>query len=138
MGVFMEFSRKYFKKIIFFVLWLLIIFNALNASLEFSETVDISKELLVKMVIDRGILVVIYGIFTFLFRKTMSESFLIANAVLWFILSIGPIVNLDLIYPNIVIFDKVTLIFNAFMIVYVFAVYIKTFRSKTENITACI
>lgn len=134
----MKFLRKYLKKIIFFVLWFLIICNVLNASLEFSETVDISKDLLFKMVLDRGILVVIYSIFTFLFRKTMSESFLVANAMLWFILSIGPIVNLDLIYPNIVIFYKLTLIFNAFMIVYVFTIYIKTFHSKTENTTVCI
>lgn len=134
----MKFLRKYLKKIIFFILWFLIICNVINASLEFSETVDISKDLLLKMIIDRGVLVVIYSIFTFLFRKTMSESFLVANAVLWFILSIGPILNLDLIYPNIVIFEKVILIFNAFMIVYVFAVYIKTFHSKTKNTTGCI
>lgn len=134
----MEILKTCLKKIIFFILWLLIIFNALWALIEFSETVDISKDLLFKMVLDRGILVVIYSIFTFLFRKTMSEGFLIFNVVLWFTLSIGPIVNLDLIYPNIVIFDKLTLIFNAFMIVYVFAVYIKTFHSKTENTTGCI
>ena len=134
----MEILKTCLKKIIFFVLWFLIICNVLNASLEFSETVDISKDLLFKMVLDRGILVVIYSIFTFLFRKTMSESFLVANAMLWFILSIGPILNLDLIYPNIVIFEKVILIFNAFMIVYVFTIYIKTFHSKNENTTVCI
>ena len=134
----MEILKTCLKKFIFFVLWLLIIFNALWAWLEFSETVDISKGLLLKMIIDRGILVVIYSIFTFLFRKTMSEGFLVFNVVLWFTLSIGPIVNLDLIYPNIVIFDKVTLIFNASMIVYVFTIYIKTFHSKAKSTMECI
>lgn len=124
------FMKKFLKNAIFIVLWILIIFDAIYAGFEFSDTVDISKNVLEKMIIFRSILYSIYIMFTFLFRKTMSELFLVINTALWFFMSISPILSFNLIYKNIVIFDRISLILNIVIVIFIYATYIKTFHSR--------
>lgn len=124
------FLKKILKNSIFITLWILILFDAICAGFEFSETIDISKNVFEKMIVYRTILYSIYIIFTFLFRKTMSEFFLVMNTALWFFMSISPILNSTLIYKNIVIFDRISLVFNIIIVIFIFSVYIKTFHSN--------
>lgn len=124
------FMKKFLKNAIFITLWILIIFDAIYAGFEFSDTVDISKNVLEKMIISRTILYSIYIMFTFLFRKTMSEFFLVMNTALWFFMSISPILSFNLIYKNIVIFDRISLVFNIVIVVFIYTTYIKTFHSR--------
>lgn len=130
--------KKAFKNSIFIMLWVLIIFNAIDAALELSEIMDIDIEVLSRLLLIRSTLFFIYIIFTFLFRKTMSKFFLIINTILWFYMSLPSIANLGLEYRNIVIFERITLIFNAFMLIYIYVLYIKTFHCIEPSVAPII
>lgn len=127
------FLKKYIKSIIFISLWILIILNAITSEIEFSETVDIKRNVLEKMILFRSLLFILYIIFVFLFRKTMSEFFLIINTILWFFMSLPPILSSNLIYKNILIFDRISLFFNICIVIFIYSVYIKTFNNRKLN-----